>query len=49
MIYEDLTAFPSGMGELGRYIHRKGLKFGIYSDAGVKTCAGRPGSLFYEK
>jgi len=25
------------------------LKFGLYSDAGYKTCAGRPGSLGYEE
>ena len=27
---------------------KKGLKFGLYSDAGVKTCAGNPGSLNHE-
>jgi len=37
------------MKALGDYIHSLGLKFGIYSDAGNTTCAGRPGSLFYEK
>ncbi len=31
------------------YVHGKGLLFGLYSDAGDKTCAGRPGSLGYEK
>jgi alpha-galactosidase len=36
--------FPSGMKALGDYIHSKGLKFGIYSDAGWKTCGGKPGS-----
>ena len=30
------------------YAHSKGLKFGLYSDAGNETCAGRPGSLGYE-
>jgi len=25
------------------------LKFGLYSDAGTETCAGRPGSLGYEE
>jgi len=29
-------------------VHSKGLKFGLYSDAGSRTCAGRPGSLGYE-
>ncbi len=40
--------FPSGMKALADYIHDKGLKFGIYSDAGCKTCAGEPGSLGHE-
>lgn len=26
-----------------------GLKMGIYSDAGEKTCAGYPGSLYHEE
>ena len=30
--------FPSGMKSLGDYIHSLGLKFGIYSSAGTKTC-----------
>jgi alpha-galactosidase len=40
--------FPSGMKALGDYIHSKGLKFGIYSDVGARTCAGRPGSRGHE-
>ena len=28
--------------------HSKGMLFGLYSDAGYQTCAGRPGSLGYE-
>src|SRR5215475_10245573 len=43
-IVADPQRFPSGMKPLGDYIHSKGLKFGLYSDAGKKTCAGRPGS-----
>lgn len=31
--------FPSGMKALADYIHNKGLKAGIYSDAGINTCA----------
>lgn len=31
--------FPSGMKQLSEYIHAKGLKSGIYSDAGLNTCA----------
>ncbi|QXT37553.1 glycoside hydrolase family 27 protein [Sphingomonas sanguinis] len=47
-ITEDRTRFPGGMKALGDYIHAKGLKFGIYSDAGTKTCGGRPGSQGHE-
>jgi alpha-galactosidase len=32
------------MKALGDYIHSKGLKFGIYEDAGYKTCQGAAGS-----
>lgn len=47
-VIPDPQSWPSGMFELGEYIHGLGLKFGIYSDAGNNTCAGRPGSLGYE-
>ena len=40
----DAKRFPSGMKALADYVHSKGLKLGIYSDAGWKTCGGRPGS-----
>ncbi len=43
-IQPDPARFPSGMKALADYVHAKGLKFGIYSDAGAKTCGGRPGS-----
>jgi alpha-galactosidase len=48
-IIVDKKKFPSGMKYLVDYIHGKGLKFGIYSDAGTHTCGGRPGSLNYEE
>ena len=44
-IQVDATKFPSGMKALADYMHGKGLKLGIYSDAGSRTCAGMPGSL----
>jgi alpha-galactosidase len=44
VLVADPAKFPSGMKALGDYVHSKGLKFGIYSDAGSKTCGGRPGS-----
>ncbi len=37
------TLFPRGLKWLGHYLHAHGLKFGIYEDAGYKTCQGRPG------
>lgn len=33
------TRFPNGLSEIVEYIHAKGLKAGIYSDAGKNTCA----------
>ncbi len=47
-IQPDRERFPSGMKALGDYIHARGLKFGIYSDAGEYTCQKRPGSQGYE-
>jgi len=47
-IQPDAKKFPSGMKALADYIHSKGLKFGIYSDAGTKTCGGYPGSRGHE-
>jgi alpha-galactosidase len=47
-IVADPQRFPSGIKALADYIHSLGLKFGIYSDAGSKTCAGRPGGLGHE-
>jgi alpha-galactosidase len=47
-ILVDAERFPSGMKALADYVHARGLKFGLYSDAGTKTCQGRPGSRGYE-
>lgn len=44
----DRDTFPSGIKALADYVHGKGLKLGIYSDAGVFTCQVRPGSLYHE-
>ena len=42
--------FPSGMKALADYIHARGLKFGIYTSAGVQTCAKTmPGALDHEE
>ena len=47
-ITADPKKFPNGMKALADYVHSKGLKLGIYSDAGTATCAGEPGSLGHE-
>ncbi|XP_038892678.1 alpha-galactosidase-like isoform X1 [Benincasa hispida] len=44
------STFPSGIKALADYVHRKGLKLGIYSDAGIQTCSKKmPGSLGHEQ
>jgi alpha-galactosidase len=47
----DPVRFPGGIKAVADYVHAKGLKFGIYSSAGTKTCAstGFPGSLGHER
>jgi len=47
-IVSDPQRFPNGIKPLADYVHSLGLKFGIYSDAGSQTCAGRPGGLGHE-
>jgi alpha-galactosidase len=47
-IVPDPDRFPSGMKALADYVHGKGLKFGLYSDAGTGTCQKRPGSKDHE-
>lgn len=45
----DPEKFPDGIKALADYVHSKGLKIGIYSDAAEKTCAGYPGSYGFEE
>jgi len=47
-ITADPHRFPSGIEALADYVHSRGLKFGVYSDAGRLTCGGRPGSQGHE-
>jgi alpha-galactosidase len=42
------SRFPD-MKALADYVHSKGLKFGIYSSPGPKTCAGYEGSYGHEE
>ncbi|KAH9290096.1 hypothetical protein KI387_034213, partial [Taxus chinensis] len=42
--------FPSGIKALADYVHSKGLKLGIYADAGSQTCSTRmQGSIGHEE
>jgi alpha-galactosidase len=47
----DPARFPSGIKALADYIHARGLKFGIYTSAGTKTCntLGFSGGLGHEQ
>ena len=47
-IVPDENKFPEGMKAVSDYVHSKGLKFGMYSCAGTRTCADYPGSYGHE-
>ena len=47
-IVPDETKFPNGMKAVSDYVHSRGLKFGMYSCAGIRTCADYPGSFDHE-
>ncbi|CAI7658732.1 unnamed protein product [Penicillium manginii] len=47
----NATNFPSGFPAIGQYIHDLGLLFGVYEDAGIRSCQTdieQAGSLFHE-
>ena len=44
----NATRFPNGMASVAEYVHDKGMKFGLYTDAATSTCAGAFGSYGYE-
>jgi alpha-galactosidase len=48
-IIPDPKKFPAGMKALAEYVHSKGLKLGIYSDAAQLTCAGYTASFEFEE
>jgi alpha-galactosidase len=48
-IVADSVRFPGGIRPLADYVHSKGLKFGLYTDAGRQTCQGRPGTYGFEE
>ncbi|MFI6094767.1 NPCBM/NEW2 domain-containing protein [Lentzea sp. NPDC051213] len=47
----DPVRFPNGIKAVADYVHSKGLKFGIYTSAGTRTCDtnGFPGGLGHEQ
>ncbi|MFB7599688.1 NPCBM/NEW2 domain-containing protein [Streptomyces sp. NPDC056160] len=47
----DPVRFPHGIKAVADYVHAKGLKLGIYTSAGTKTCSstGFPGALGHEE
>src|SRR6266481_4162798 len=47
-IVADPASFPNGIKALADYVHGKGLKLGVYTDAGTLTCQKRPGSFDHE-
>ena len=45
----NLERYPSGLRGLGDYIHAKGLKYALYTDAGSRTCSeAMPGTKGHE-
>lgn len=47
-VLADSKTFPSGMKALANYVHDKGLLFGLYTSANLRTCANRAGSWKHE-
>lgn len=48
-IIPDPKKFPNGIKALADYVHSKGLKLGIYSDAAQLTCGGCTASYGFEE
>jgi alpha-galactosidase len=48
-LFPDPVRFPNGIKALADYVHAKGLKLGIYSDAASLTCGGVTGSYNFEE
>jgi alpha-galactosidase len=45
----DPVRFRSGMAALAKEAHEMGLRFGLYSDCGHRTCGGLPASYGHEE
>lgn len=44
----NASRFPNGLKTVADYVHQNGMKFGLYTDAADRTCAGAFGSYGYE-
>lgn len=45
----NLERYPSGLRGLGDYIHKRGLRYALYTDAGTHTCSrAMPGTKDHE-
>jgi len=47
-ITPDPVRFPSGIKAVADYVHSRGLKFGVYTARGSRTCQNRPGAYQHE-
>lgn len=45
----NASRFPNGLKTVADYVHQNGMKFGLYTDAAGRTCAGAFGSYGYEE
>jgi alpha-galactosidase len=48
-LFADRQRFPSGMANLSRYVHDRGLRFGVYTARCAQTCCLHPASLGHEE
>lgn len=44
----NASRFPNGLKTVADFVHKNGMKFGLYTDAADRTCAGAFGSYGYE-
>ncbi|KAJ5376801.1 Alpha-galactosidase alpha-n-acetylgalactosaminidase [Penicillium cosmopolitanum] len=45
----NTTKLPGGVSGIAEFVHKKGLRLGVYSDAGIYDCGFYPGSWGYEE
>src|SRR3954447_9678116 len=45
----DPLRFPSGILALAAYVHARGLRLGLYTSIGARTCQGLPGLAGHER